>query len=654
MKTQDQVVQLSKTNLDLSYQHQQFHAGILILGNVFVSQGSADSDTFVMVANKPTLHTSVPHKHHPYLPDSQELQDPRPDLTTHPHIHNTDPLPSLPQETLGQGPLPHNSLTTIGKTPVKTEIISQLTAHHPDQNEVRDVIHSIQNGFDLHYEGPRYPSTAENMHSVNENKAYTQDKIDQFIMKDWVAGPFDPDDPSLPSNLIISPIGLIPKSDDSPQSPNDSDNNSMQFRLIMNLSAPNSINQHIDKELCKVKYASFDQAVQLALKMGKGAYQAKLDVKSAFNLLPVRIQDLELLGFKFNDKIYVQKMMPQGLSYSCKAWERFGNILDWIIQNETKSTNFVRYMDDIYICCRTEDQCRILMDKIMTTLTILGIPINHDKTVFPTQIITFLGLGLDTQKQEITVPLPKRIKANILLGEMIQKYQSKKKVRVRMIYHVAGFLQFLVKANPNGRCFLKRLYESTKGQQKYHHVRISEGIYLDLLTWKQFIDQYKGATMFLHPDIFYNSAVEFWTDSSRFGFGIMFQNNWAYGSFPQFSSPPSMTYLEMVPILIGLHLYGDRMANRHILFISDNMGVVEILNSQTSKSHEIMHLLRMLVQLCMKHNIVFKSKFIGTSFNSLCDSLSRFNFQKFRSLCPPTTNKHPDQIPQHLLHMIAY
>ncbi len=112
----------------------------------------------------------------------------------------------------------------------------------------------------------------------------------------------------------------------------------------------------------------------------------------------------------------------------------------------------------------------------------------------------------------------------------------------------------------------------------------------------------------------------------------MFQNNRSFGRFPHFSSVPSMTYLELVPIVIGIHLYGPRMANSRIVFVSDNMEVVEILGSQTSKCPNIMHLVRILVRVCMNHNILFKTRFMGTAFNYLCNNFSRSNFQKFAAL----------------------
>ena len=106
------------------------------------------------------------------------------------------------------------------------------------------------------------------------------------------------------ANLQCSPIGLVPKSQQG------------SFRLIHHLSFPegNSVNDFIDKDECKVHYASFDTAVNLAMSLGPNAWLAKTDIKSAFRLLPVSPSDYELLGFQFQNKFYYDKCLHMGCS----------------------------------------------------------------------------------------------------------------------------------------------------------------------------------------------------------------------------------------------------------------------------------------------------------------------------------------------------
>ena len=60
--------------------------------------------------------------------------------------------------------------------------------------------------------------------------------------------------------------------------------------MITHLSAPagNSINDFISKEDFSLHYTSIDNAVKILLSLGKGARMAKVDLKSAFRMVPVR------------------------------------------------------------------------------------------------------------------------------------------------------------------------------------------------------------------------------------------------------------------------------------------------------------------------------------------------------------------------------
>ena len=115
------------------------------------------------------------------------------------------------------------------------------------------------------------------------------------------------------TELQCSPIGLVPKQQRG------------SFRLIHHLSYPlgDSVNDFIDKEDCKVHYASFDTVVDLAMSTDSTAWLAKTDIKSAFRLLPVAPSDYELLGFKFQSQFFYDKCLPMGCSISCKLFETF-------------------------------------------------------------------------------------------------------------------------------------------------------------------------------------------------------------------------------------------------------------------------------------------------------------------------------------------
>ena len=89
------------------------------------------------------------------------------------------------------------------------------------------------------------------------------------------------------------------------------------------------------------------------------------------------------------------------------------------------------------------------------------------------------------------------------------------------------------------------------------------------------------------------------------------------------------------------------MKNKKILFHVDNQAVVTIINKKSSKSPRVMSFVIKMVLACLESNILLKAEHISGRLNSLADSLSRCDFQKFRRLCPDT-DQDSCAIPSHL------
>ena len=139
----------------------------------------------------------------------------------------------------------------------------------------------------------------------------------------------------------------------------------------------------------------------------------------------------------------------------------------------------------------------------------------------------------------------------------------------------------------------------------------------DLDMWLSFFDNYNGISVFHDRFWVSNADVELFTDSAAgagLGFGAIYGNQWTHGIWPEswHSSgiTNDITVLEAFPILVCLFLWGSSLKNKKILFRSDNESVTHILNTMTSRSANVMVLLRAITLQCMEHNIVIKSKHI--------------------------------------------
>jgi len=115
-----------------------------------------------------------------------------------------------------------------------------------------------------------------------------------------ISGPYPP---STCARVHINRFGVIPKNHQQDK-----------WRLITDLSHPSgsSVNDGIPSQLCSLTYVTIDDAILSILQSGRNTMLAKLDVKSAFRLLPVHPADRHLLGMKWRGNVYIDHCIPFG------------------------------------------------------------------------------------------------------------------------------------------------------------------------------------------------------------------------------------------------------------------------------------------------------------------------------------------------------
>ena len=82
-------------------------------------------------------------------------------------------------------------------------------------------------------------------------------------------------------------------------------------------------------------YNIVDNVVRQLLQLGPGALMAKLDIKSAYRIVPVHPQDWFLLGMQWNDhtKVYVDRALPFGLRSALNIFNALADALEWIVKD---------------------------------------------------------------------------------------------------------------------------------------------------------------------------------------------------------------------------------------------------------------------------------------------------------------------------------
>ena len=534
----------------------------------------------------------------------------------------------------------HLDVSTLAKSPINVKKLIEFSKNY-DKNEVDFLIDGFTKGFSLCYTGPRKSRLSKNSISINKNPEEVRKQIFKEVSAGRIAGPYlkPPFD-----NLIVSPISLISKKNN-------------KWRLVHNLSYPydgSSINANIDPDLCSVQYTHFDKAVEIIQLLGRNCKLFKSDLKNAYRNLPIRLEDIHLQGFHFENRFFVDKALAFGCSLSPCTFERFSSFLEFCVKERLDiCSKLIHYLDDFFSGSKTTLQCQKALDTFRETMSELGVPISDDKTEGPTEILTFLGLELNSINMTIKIPITKLIEIIDKINHMI----SKQKATVKEIQSLHGSLQFAARVIPMGRPFCRRLINTICGLQKKHfRVRIKRTIRLDLKVWKIFLTDFNGISMIHDYNWLSNHDVQLFTDSSgSIGWGIYFNGKYCQGRWTDYfyknGLNKDITLLELFPIVMAVFVFGEYLANKRIRFLCDNEACVEILNKLSSKSENIMALVRLLTLRCIMLNMHVVGKWVPNFNNEIADSLSRFQNTRFRALAPEA-DMEPTQYPQFLLKFL--
>ena len=518
-----------------------------------------------------------------------------------------------------------------------------------NREETQFLIDGFRNGFDIGYRGKirGVQRTAPNLKIRVGSHIQLWNKVMKEVKLKRYAGPFR--NPPY-KDFIQSPIGLVPK------------DGGRDTRLIFHLSYPrsgSSINSETPDHMCSVNYADFTDAIRRCLEeiAAHGAcVVAKSDMKSAFRNLGIKKEQwcLLLMAAKspLDGKIYyfVDKCLPFGSSISCSHFSRFSDSVAHLTTYRTGKKP-VNYLDDFLFVAFLKSWCDQQVSAFLNICTEINFPVSLEKTFWSTTSLTFLGLLIHTVGQYVGIPVDKVRRAQELIGAMI----GKRKVTVKELQKLCGFLNFLCNCIVPGRAFLRRFYNYFSSSMKpYHHVRVNADMKADLNTWQVFLNE---PTVFCRPFLDYSHVISaeelFWyTDASgRIGYGGVRNENWfsqAWSKEFLIRCKPSIQYLELFAVCVSILLWSCDYSNKRIRLFCDNGSVVNMLRTSSSGCKNCMKLIRLIVLECLTWNVRIFLRHVKTEDNFFADALSRGQMSRFWRKAAEkgrTFDKYPENIP---------
>ena len=523
-------------------------------------------------------------------------------------------------------------------TPVNVEALRKLLHDtNYDKHKIEFLVDGFTNGFSLEYDGPEdVQLMSENLKLRGVgNKTILWNKVMKEVAAKRYAGPFE----QIPfDNYIQSPIGLVPK------------DWGRDVRLIFHLSYPrgknSSVNANTPKEKSAVSYPDFSEAIQLCVKAGRSCKLSKSDMKSAFRNLGLCRRHWKFLIMKCESPIdgktyyFVDKCLSFGASISCAHFQAFSNAISHIVSYKTKKEN-VNYLDDFIFIALLRAFCDGQLEMFLSVCRQINFPVSMDKTFWSCTQLTFLGCLINTVTQTVTIPAEKVLKARGLISKVLAK--ASKKITVKELQQICGFLNFLGRCVVPGRAFTRRLYAYTTTSQKlrpHHHIQINGEMRADLSTWLSFVNHSSVfARQFMDFSKFYNAIeISMFSDASKskvLGMGGVCDSAWMFAQWPAGfieAYDPSIEYLELYALVATVINWVYKFRNKRIILFCDNQSVVHMVNKMTSSCRNCMILIRMLVLKGLTENVRIFAKYIKSGKNKAVDYLSRLKFDAFLKL----------------------
>ena len=337
----------------------------------------------------------------------------------------TDDLYRLDRERLSGVPLTLPGLGAVS-SPLRDCLSAWRVylADHPDPGFAKYVLSGIQQGFRVGFNySAKLRSAQRNMLSAMDHPGVVDDYIQGELREGRMLGPVASYTSGAAATatgmgLHINRMGVVPKG----HTPG-------KWRLITDLSYPEggSVNDGIDPAVCSLQYTSVERVATAAQSLGAGTLLAKVDVKSAYRLIPVHPADRPLLALAWKGSIYVDGMLPFGLRSAPKIFTAVADALEWILRAQGVR-HIDHYLDDfVTFGPSNSDECGIALATIRAICAELGVPLAMEKLEGPTHCLTFLGIELDTQAGVLRLPQEKLTRIESALGQWLHKKSCTKR-----------------------------------------------------------------------------------------------------------------------------------------------------------------------------------------------------------------------------------
>ena len=407
--------------------------------------------------------------------------------------------------------------------------------------------------------------------------------------------------PVISRPYCVSPIKCVPKKTGD------------KYRIVADLSRLNNFVEapHFQQESINT----------VAEQVQAGDELVTFDLKSGFFHVPVHVDSQKFLGFEFQGQFYVWCVLPFGLSCSPYFFNKVIRPVVCFVRSQ--GIKLCVFVDDGLVSAKPG--CIVdHRDFVLDTFIELGFLINYEKSYLePSSRREYIGFIIDSRGPDnrpwLYIPKNKVGK----LKRDIRRCLRLGYIHVRLLAKVAGQIIAMSKAVLPGKLRIRSLYNLLSTKCSWSDV-LMLNVYVieDLSWWIQAIDGWNGSPLRARP-----VEGQIWTDASDTGWGCVYGESEASGTWSSITAPRHINYKELQAVHFALRSFMSEIAGKSIQILSDNVTTVAYVNNMGGPVCELTALAEAIWATALENSIELVAKHVPGVSNTAADRLSRLPIQ---------------------------
>ena len=185
--------------------------------------------------------------------------------------------------------------------------------------------------------------------------------------------------------------------------------------------------------------------------------------------------------------------MPFGLKSSVKLFNKYADGLEYVMKRNGVSI-CEHYLDDYFTCDSPNTmECAANLAIMSYTCKYLGFGIQRNKFVYPTTVMEYIGIEIDTIAMQLRITQERLDEIMIQLSQWKQRSGCTK----REILSLIGKLSFVSRVVRPGRTFVRRLIDLSKTAKYLHYrIHVTKAARADIRWWELYLPTWNGISVF--------------------------------------------------------------------------------------------------------------------------------------------------------------